>query len=209
MRVISVRLVNGIDLRAVDSLPDTVGRQLVVHPCAPPQFCCVEADLTAMSGERRQSVTEAEAVGQHDVVAAVYSKLLFKEYAHYRFSRRHHYVVGIDRATRHVPASGFDISLQFGIIFGIIFLHPAIAYRALKVQMEGRIFIKQFEVIRHGFLHIFPDGSLYIPVPLRVKMGIGYEEERGLLCACGEERSSCRSQKSLRGCHLLQIFLKL
>ena len=143
----------------------------------------MEAFLTGMMHERRKSVGKAKAIRQHHIVATSYAELLLIEAVSVEhavedaFGRRHHHIGSIHRHSTNVPLPVLNILLHLLELCRIVFLHPHILDGAFVVESEGWVLCHQSHVVDQSVLNILRDCGLYIPVPLRIKMGVGNEEE--------------------------------
>ena len=79
MNVVCSWLMQGIDFAAVNALPNAKVRQLVVSRGTPAELLTMEAFLSSMMHEGRQSVGEAETIRQHHVVTASYAEFFHVE----------------------------------------------------------------------------------------------------------------------------------
>ena len=183
VNVVSSWLIDGIDLAAVHTLPDTEMRQGVVSRRAPPELGRMEASLPGMTHEGWQSVGEAETVRQHHIVAAAHTKLFLVETVGIEhavqdaFGRRHHHIACIDGHTAHVPLPVLDVLLHLLELLGIVFLHPHVLDGPLVIESEAWVLGHERHIIHQSVLDILGDCSLDVPVPLCVEMGVGDEEE--------------------------------
>ena len=147
---------------------------------APSQFLRGETYQSAMCSERRQRPSEAETVGQEDVrtfraeLLAIES-LPQQDVADDGFGRRYQYVVGIPTATTDIPASFTDIVFHFLVHVGIVLFHPSILDCPLEVEQVIGVAFQQGEIAFQSIFHVFVDGRLHIPVPLRVEMCVRHD----------------------------------
>ena len=195
--------VDGIDFAPVNPLPNTEMRQRIVCRRTPPKLCTMETFLACMSHQRRQSVGKAKAIRQHHIETASYAKLLLVESVGIEhamkdaFGRRHHHIACVYRHSANVPLSVPNVVFHLFELRRIVFLHPHVLDGAFVVELEVRILCHQRHVVKERVLDVFRNGGLDSPVPLRVKMGIGDEEECLLFlclanyCRAKEEGGSC------------------
>ena len=80
-----------------------------------------------------------------------------------------------------MPLPGSDILLQCLVFGGIVFLHPHVPDGALVIEPEQGVLVHQCHVLRKGVLDVAVDGGVHLPVPLRVKVGVGDEKQCLLL----------------------------
>ena len=183
MYVVGSGLVKGIDTAPIDPLPDAEVRQLVVGGRAPSELGGMETLLTGMTHQGRQGVGEAEAVGQHDIIAAAHAELLLVEAIGIEHAvqdalgRGHHHIAGIDGHSADVPLPALDVAFQLLELRRVVLLHPHVLDGALVVEAEVGILVHERHVVHQRVLHILRDGGLYVPVPLCVEMGVRDEEE--------------------------------
>ena len=138
-----------------------------------------EAHKSHMSGDRGQRPAESKAVGQENI-RALFAELLLKkavakqDLAHVCLRRGHVCVRCIPLAARYVPFSLGYVLFQPFVKIGIIFLCQRIAERPLEIHAIVGVFFKQCKVIRQGVFHTIADRILDRPVPLGIKMCVGY-----------------------------------
>ena len=136
-----------------------------------------------MSHQRRQSVGKAKAIRQHHIETSSNAELFLVESVSIEhavkdtFRRRHHHIACIYRHSANVPLSVPNVVLHLFELRRIVFLHPHILDGAFVVELEVRILCHQRHIIHQSVLDVLGNCSLDVPVPLRVKMGIGDEEE--------------------------------
>ena len=179
-----VEAVGHHDALSVDALPQTHREgvalvALVEGVGAPYQFLRREADQSAMLGQRRQVVAEAEAVGQEDVrplgaELLPVERLSEQHIAYPRLWRADDGFIGIPRTARDVPPPFGNVLLHLFILQGIIFLHPRILHTSLEVEDVVGILSQQEEILVQCVPHILADGGLHIPVPLCVEVCVGH-----------------------------------
>ena len=132
-----------------------------------------------MRSDSRQCPAKSETVGQEDVRAfhsEFLSVILLSQHniADERFSRRYQSVRCVPATSGNVPAAFPDVLLHFFVLCRIVLLHPGIFHSAFKVEYIVRILFQQKQVLVDRVPYILFNGSLYIPVPLSVQMGICY-----------------------------------
>ena len=132
----------------------------------------------AVRRDCRQRPRETETVRKHYVASSSHSELVaeeslsIQEIPYQRLSRPDVYVIGIDRASSHMPFAVLYIFLQTVITIRIIFLCPHVFYGSLKIELEigRRLVLKPIESLLQRILYILAYRLLNGPVPLRVKM---------------------------------------
>ena len=146
---------------------------------APLQLLGGKAHKPHVCGDRGQRPAEAKAVGQENV-RALFAELLLKkaiakqDLAHVCLRRGHVGIRCIPLAARYVPFSLGYVLLESFVKLGIIFLCQRIAERPLKIHAIMGVFFKQRKVIRQGVFYTVADRILDRPVPLGVKVCVGY-----------------------------------
>ena len=197
-----VKTVGHHDATAIDTLPQANGVRITLATLVegigtPHQFLRRETNQAAVSCQCGQRVTKAKAVGQEHIGALciellTVERLPQQDVTQPRFGRADNHLVGIPAATGQVPAAIGHIVFQLGKLHRIVLLHPAVLHSTLKIKDVTWILFQKHQVLVDGTLHVIANSGLHVPVPLGVKMGIGYHV--GFLL--GLRHSSRREQRS-------------
>ena len=194
--VVGFGFIDSVDAAAVHALPHAEGRQTAISGRAPTELGRVESLLPGMVHEAGQSIGEAEAVGEHDVIAAPHAELLpveavgIEHAVQDALGRGHHHVAGIDGHTADVPLPAPHVLLQLLELRGVVLLHPHVLDGALVVEPEVGVLVHELHVVHQGVPDVLRYGGLDVPVPLRVEMRVGDEEEGLLVLSTTESRTA-------------------
>ena len=132
-----------------------------------------------MGEDRRHGGREAEAVGDH-VLVACFAEFVpvepvpVKDVADERLGRGNQCVGFLQRRAGGEPPSGRDVLLDAQVVGGVILLHHHVPVRAGEVERIAGVFLEEAEILPHCRRDIFPDRRLVIPPPLGVQVAVAH-----------------------------------
>ena len=73
-----------------------------------------------------------------------------------------------------MPATLADVTLDQFVLVRVVLLHPLVLDAPFEIEYIIRVGTQQEQVLIQRLRDVLPDRTLHVPVPLGIKMRVGY-----------------------------------